>query len=111
MISCGTNPEPAPVLTSTASGPEGHHPVFSTLPTDEEMEEMSLHLDECWQEFADMEKHEDTAGDEIYEDSKEQYNLDLQIYESLTIRIHIAETRLAAELEARQAASLRPARP
>ena len=71
------------------------------------MDEISRHLDVRWQELADMEKQEDLTDDEIYDAAKEHYDFDLQIYEALTIHINIAETRLAAELEARHAASLK----
>ena len=96
MTSRGTSPEPepAPVLTSTASGPEEEHlgPLaFSFLPSDEEMDEMAHHLDLRHQQIQDDEPED--AGDNIFEEIKYQHHLDLDIYESLLICIKDETTR------------------
>ena len=90
----GNSPEPAPVLTSTASGPEEEHLghlAFSFLPSEDEMEEMGQHLDLRLKEIQEMEP--ENRGDEIFEETKDDYNFDLHIYESLVIRIKDETTR------------------
>jgi hypothetical protein len=60
------------------------------------MDEMRGHLDVRGQYIQD---NSEDAGDEIFEELVEQYNRDLDIYESLVIRINHLEESLAQDPE------------
>ena len=100
----GTDALPRPVMVSTGTNPDARHPAFTSLPSDQELEEVMVSLDARWQgllEMAGGRPHPEE--DPVYAAEVESYTTALQIYEFVHLRHAAGRARLAADMETSKA--------